>query len=37
MAIGLLGPWSGLSPDDSPLLLRDISSQDVYALDWDAP
>jgi hypothetical protein len=35
--IGVLGPWSGLGPDDSPLLLRDISSQDVYALDWEAP
>jgi len=35
--IGVLGPWSGLRPGDSPLLLRDISSQGVYALDWEAP
>jgi Tol biopolymer transport system component len=30
-------PWSGLTPDDSPLLLRDVSSQEVYALDFEAP
>jgi len=29
--------WLGLAPDDSPLLLRDTGSQDVYALDWQAP
>jgi Tol biopolymer transport system component len=26
-----------LAPDDSPLLLRDAGSQDIYALDWEAP
>jgi Tol biopolymer transport system component/DNA-binding winged helix-turn-helix (wHTH) protein len=31
------GPWTGLAPDDSPLLARDISSQEIYALDWEAP
>ena len=30
-------PWSGVTPDGAPLLLRDISSQEVYALDFDAP
>ena len=30
-------PWTGLTPDDSPLALRDISSQEIYALDWEAP
>ena len=34
---GGLGPWTGLAPDDSPLLVRDISSQEIYALDWQAP
>jgi Tol biopolymer transport system component len=29
--------WSGLAPDDSPLFLRNISSQEIYALDWEAP
>jgi Tol biopolymer transport system component/DNA-binding winged helix-turn-helix (wHTH) protein len=28
------GWWTGLAPDDSPLLLRDISVQEIYALDW---
>jgi len=27
----------GLAPDDSPLLTRDISTQEIYALDWEAP
>jgi Tol biopolymer transport system component len=26
-----------LAPDDSPLLLRDRGTQDVYALDWKTP
>jgi Tol biopolymer transport system component len=30
-------PWSGITPDGSPLLVRDISSQEVYALDFEAP
>jgi len=29
--------WLGLTPDDSPLLLRDTTTQDIYALDWEAP
>jgi hypothetical protein len=32
-----LGSWTGLTPDDSPLLVRDMSNQEVYALDWDVP
>lgn len=34
---GRYGGWLGLTPDDSPLLLRDAGTQDVYALDWEAP
>jgi eukaryotic-like serine/threonine-protein kinase len=30
-------PWSGVTPDGSPLVVRDISSQEVYALDFEAP
>ena len=30
-------PWSGVTPDGSPLLLRDVSSQEVYALDFEEP
>jgi hypothetical protein len=26
-----------LAPDDSPLLLRDAGTYDVYAVDWEAP
>ncbi len=29
--------WLGLGPDDSPLVLRDAGSQDIYALDCQAP
>ena len=32
---GRYGGWLGLAPDDSPLLLRDAGTQDVYALDWE--
>jgi Tol biopolymer transport system component/DNA-binding winged helix-turn-helix (wHTH) protein len=34
---GQFGPWTGLAPDDSLLLVRDTSSQEIYALDWQAP
>ena len=34
---GDLGPWTGLTPDDSFLLVRDTSSQEIYALDWQKP
>ncbi len=34
---GAFGDWHGLAPDDSPLMLRDAASQEVYALDWEAP
>jgi Tol biopolymer transport system component len=29
--------WSGLTPDGSPLLMRDIGTQEVYALDFESP
>jgi serine/threonine protein kinase/Tol biopolymer transport system component len=34
---GNVGPWLGLAPDDSPLVLKDTGTQDVYALDWQQP
>jgi dipeptidyl aminopeptidase/acylaminoacyl peptidase len=34
---GSLGSWTGLAPDDSLLLVRDTSSQEIYALGWQAP
>ena len=29
--------WTGLAPDDSPLALRDISTYEIYALEWQLP
>jgi len=37
LAGGYLGWWFGLAPDDSPLVVRDIGTDEIYALDWDAP
>jgi hypothetical protein len=34
---GFYTVWLGLAPDDSPLMLRDIGTQEIYALDWQAP
>jgi Tol biopolymer transport system component/tRNA A-37 threonylcarbamoyl transferase component Bud32 len=34
---GTWGSWIGLAPDDSPLALRDISTYEIYALDWQLP
>jgi dipeptidyl aminopeptidase/acylaminoacyl peptidase len=30
-------PWSGLGPGETPLFTRDISTQEIYALDWKLP
>lgn len=30
-------PWMGATPENAPLLIRDTGSQEVYALDFDAP
>jgi Tol biopolymer transport system component/predicted Ser/Thr protein kinase len=34
---GFWGSWSGQAPDDSRLYVRDMSTQDIYALDVDFP
>ena len=36
---GTFGSQGGLSltPDDSPLILRDTGVEEIYALDWEAP
>jgi len=31
------GSWMGLAADDSPVVLRDRGTRDLYALDWEAP
>jgi eukaryotic-like serine/threonine-protein kinase len=37
LTIGTYGTWSGLAADDSPLLLRDVGTQEIYALDLQLP
>jgi dipeptidyl aminopeptidase/acylaminoacyl peptidase len=34
---GVFGIWVGWTPDDQPLMLRNIGSQDIYALEWQTP
>jgi Tol biopolymer transport system component/DNA-binding winged helix-turn-helix (wHTH) protein len=34
LPIGTFGYWFGIAPDDSPLLARDISTQEIYAIKW---
>ena len=34
---GRFGPWMGLAPDDSVLVLRDVGTQDIYAFDLQRP
>jgi Tol biopolymer transport system component len=29
--------WIGLTPDNQPLILKDIHSQEIYSMDWIAP
>jgi Tol biopolymer transport system component/DNA-binding winged helix-turn-helix (wHTH) protein len=31
----IVGKWMGLAPDDSPLVLRDTSVEEIYALDLE--
>jgi Tol biopolymer transport system component len=34
---GTFGAWFSLTPDGTPLVLRDVGTQEIYALDWEAP
>ena len=34
---GFYGSSLSLSPDDEPIVTRDIGSQEIFALDWQAP
>jgi eukaryotic-like serine/threonine-protein kinase len=36
LALGPFGFWVGSTPDESPLVLLDAGTHDIYALDWDA-
>jgi eukaryotic-like serine/threonine-protein kinase len=35
--LGLGAQWSGLAPDNSPLIMRDVGNREIYALDMDWP
>jgi Tol biopolymer transport system component len=37
LTLGTITPWSGVAPDGSPLLTRDVSAQEIYSLDWHPP
>ena len=37
LAFGRFGPWTGVAPDGSILGLRDISNEEIYALDVKFP
>ncbi|HVD77013.1 MAG TPA: hypothetical protein VNH43_05355, partial [Vicinamibacteria bacterium] len=34
---GSFGAWTGVAPDESPLVLREVGGEDIYALDLDLP
>jgi WD40 repeat protein len=34
---GTFGAWLSLTPDDDPLVLRDVGPPEIYALTWEAP
>jgi eukaryotic-like serine/threonine-protein kinase len=34
---GVIGSWTGLGPGETPLFVRDISTQEIYALDVELP
>jgi WD40 repeat protein len=34
---GYFGGSLAIAPDDAPLLLRDLGTEDIYSLDWELP
>ena len=34
---GLFGGWMGLTPDDSPMLVKDTGTQDIVSMEWNTP
>ena len=34
---GTFGAWLSLTPDDDPLVLRDVGPPEIYALSWETP
>jgi len=37
VTVGYCGQWFAVAPDDSPIMLRNAGTQDVYSLDWEEP
>src|SRR6185369_5418106 len=37
LTVGTIVEWFGIAPDDSPLMARDISTQELYAIDVNWP
>ena len=37
LGLGTIIAWTGVAPDDSPLLARDVSAEEVYAFDLEVP
>ena len=37
LVVAMVTPWMGLDATDAPLVTRDVSTRDIYALDWEAP
>jgi Tol biopolymer transport system component len=37
LPFGISGRWTGLAPDDSPMLIRDTSIEEIYALTVNWP
>lgn len=35
--VGYYNTWYAVAPDDSPIMLRNAGTQDVYSLDWEEP
>ena len=33
----MAAPWMGIGPDDAPLVLRSHTTQELYALELEAP
>ena len=34
---GAFGAWTGLAPDEQPIILRNVSMDEIYSLEWVAP
>ncbi len=34
---GVSGPWIGLTPGNSPLIMRSRNLNEIHTFDWEAP